>query len=93
MDKLKLAREYFSQSPSRAGAITDQNRKRILRERGGVQGPVEVVPNPKLIMPSEKRMMREGRMDLANKPNPEFGKEMAREKAKQMRNKSYKAEY
>lgn len=34
------------------------------------------VVNPKMIMPSTKQMIDEGKMDLANKPDPSFAKEI-----------------
>lgn len=81
-------------SAGRESAEKQRERQRILRERAGIQGGgVKVVPNAQLTMPSKKQMVTEGKMDLVNKPNPTFGKEMAREKAKQMRNKSYKQTY
>jgi hypothetical protein len=89
-DMLKKAREQFTKEDRRGSAgreSAEKNRmeKRVLRERGGVQGSVEVVPNAEMRMPSRKQMITEGMMDLANKPSADFGKEMAREKLKQQK--------
>ncbi len=85
-----MAREYFAKQDRRGSAgreSAEKNRmeKRVLRERSGIQGSVEVVPNAKMRMPSKRQMIDEGRMDTANKPNPAFAKEMAEEKKKQQR--------
>jgi hypothetical protein len=89
-DMLKKAREQFTKEDRRGSAgreSAEKNRmeKRVLRERGGIRGPVEVVPNAELRMPSMKQMVAEGKMDMANKPEAAFGREMARERKKQQR--------
>lgn len=48
----------------------------------------EAVANPIVVQPSKKRMVEEGRMDLANEPDPEFGKELAKAK-RGIRKKDY----
>jgi hypothetical protein len=64
----------------------EQQRKREQRERSKPDmSRVMRVPLGDAAMPSKKSMVREGRMDLANNPNPEFGKEMARERRRQQR--------
>lgn len=64
----------------------EQQRKREQRERSKPDmSRVMRVPLGDAAMPSKKSMVREGRMDLANNPNPEFGKEMARERKRQQR--------
>ena len=94
-DKLQMARDYFAKdsTPSRAKIITEQNNRRILRERGVPQFNMVEVPYGQLKMPSKKQMIDEGKMDLINKPNPEFGKELAREKQKQKQKRSYAESY
>jgi hypothetical protein len=44
---------------------------------------VETRPEGEVRMKSKKAMIEEGKMDLANKPDPEFAKELARERKKQ----------
>jgi hypothetical protein len=72
-NKLKMARESLVSKPSaRAGsagresAEKSREMKRLRRKYMGVEGRVERVPNAKMIMPSKKRMMDEGMMDLIN---------------------------
>ena len=84
-EKLKLAKQQMG-SAGRESAEMQRQRQRIVRERSGIQAEnVRQIPNAEMKMPSEKRMMQEGRMDLANKPNPTFGKEMAMEKVRQQK--------
>lgn len=90
MDKLKQAKESLGRSVSRGSAgreSAEKSRelKSMLRKRSGVQGNVEVVPNAGLMMPARRSMVREGMMDMANKPDAAFGREMARERKKQQR--------
>lgn len=89
-DMLKMAREYFAKegrrgSAGRESAEKSRELKRMLRERSGIQGRVEVVPNAGMMMPNRRSMVREGMMDMANKPDAAFGREMARERKKQQR--------
>ena len=70
-NKLKMAREYFAKedrrgSAGRESAEKSREMKRLRRKYMGVQEPAKLVPNAKLIMPSKKRMMDEGMMDLIN---------------------------
>ena len=73
-DKLKSAKDMLSYgggaSPSRAAIIEQANRKRILRERSGIQGNVEVVPNAEMKMPSKKSMMRDSMSSIINFEEP-----------------------
>jgi len=90
MDKLKQAKESLVRMPrgsaGRESAEKSRELKRMLRERSGIQGRVEVVPNAGgMMMPNKRSMMREGMMDMANKPEAAFGREMARERKKQQR--------
>lgn len=83
-EKLRLAKQQMG-SAGRESAEKQRKLEQVMRKRTPAPYGVEVVPNAPMGMPSKKSMVREGRMDLANKPSPEFGKEMARERKRQQR--------
>lgn len=59
--------------------------KSYFYDYGITKRPVKAVPYGDLRMPSEKQMIAEGRMDLANKPDPAIGRELARERLRQQK--------